>query len=199
MFRRIADTTISLDEWIDLNTSEIPTELLTETYRSDFAFNEERELHRLDNICSTCDGTGNGAEDDVCNTCEGEGTDPEQRDLYGFPFAHSTCWVLDDVTPSVVEALIASGFVVYHCEGGPFDGRHVFGVDGGGYSFRGAHWIPLRLRLAHAYAEWCSDVHSSEWVAYRAIASKLLDLAAGEGEHSRIEKLVSNLAGAPSC
>lgn len=207
MFRRIDDVTISLEEWIDLNTSEVPTELIEELYGygadqlhgRGADHEEERELHRLDNVCPTCEGScsvedGEGDFGD-CETCKGSGTDPAVGELYGFPFAHGTCWVLDR-QQAVVTALIESGFVVYRCEGGPFDRRLVFGIDGGGYSFSGQHWIPLRLRLAFwRAAQYGAPNDGVYWPEYRALASKLLEDAKREGESARIERVISELAG----
>lgn len=72
----------------------------------------------------------------------------QAQQLMAWPVAWNTMWAAQD-NPNLVEALTASGFVVYRTSGELEDfGPIVFGVDGCGYGFYGAHWLPLRARLA---------------------------------------------------
>lgn len=72
----------------------------------------------------------------------------QAQQLMAWPVAWNTMWAAQD-NDDLVEALAASGFVVYRTHGELTDfGPIVFGVDGCGYGFYGAHWIPLRARLA---------------------------------------------------
>jgi hypothetical protein len=72
----------------------------------------------------------------------------QSQQLMSWPVAWNTMWSATD-SADLIGALIDSGFVVYRTQGELEDfGPIVFGVDGCGYGFYGAHWIPLRARLA---------------------------------------------------
>lgn len=72
----------------------------------------------------------------------------QAQQLMNWPVAWNTMWAAQD-NDDLIEALTASGFVVYRTHGELEDfGSIVFGVDGCGYGFYGAHWLPLRARLA---------------------------------------------------
>lgn len=71
----------------------------------------------------------------------------DENTNHGFPFAWNTGWVLDN-TYWLAE-LQAAGFLVYR-----YDGDTVIaGIDGGGYSFMGAHFAPLYAAIA-AKNDW---------------------------------------------
>lgn len=75
------------------------------------------------------------------------------QQLAAWPTAWGAVWAAK-ADATLQEALIESGFVVYETHGLMEDfGDLVFGVDGGGYSFYAAHWIPLRARLAREQFE----------------------------------------------
>lgn len=66
--------------------------------------------------------------------------DDENR--HGFPFAWNTGFVVEN--ESWIDDLRACGFLVYR-----YDGDQIIaGIDGGGYSFMGAHFAPFYARLA---------------------------------------------------
>lgn len=67
--------------------------------------------------------------------------------LAAFPFAWNTGWVLDS-TYWLAE-LQAAGFLVYRYDGDAI----IAGIDGGGYSFMGAHFAPLYAAVA-AKNDW---------------------------------------------
>tara|TARA_R100001079_G_C4450132_1_gene153258 strand:- start:1626 stop:2219 length:594 start_codon:yes stop_codon:yes gene_type:complete len=71
----------------------------------------------------------------------------ENETLHGYPAAWGTMWGCLS-TGDIEESLRVSGFVVYDTSGPAEDfGAYLFGVDGGGYNFYAAHWIPLRATI----------------------------------------------------
>ena len=68
----------------------------------------------------------------------------EHETLYGFPFAHSYCYLPEDRIQT--EDLVAAGFLVYEVRG-----FRVAGIDGGGYSFEGQHFAKLYALVAQRY------------------------------------------------
>ena len=71
--------------------------------------------------------------------------DLEEDDVasqHAFPFAWNTGWVLDGRYWANDAA--ASGFLVYRYDGD----EYIIGIDGAGYSFKGAHFAPFYARLA---------------------------------------------------
>lgn len=66
--------------------------------------------------------------------------DREDESRYGFPWAWGTAWMPRGVTDSELQA---AGFVVANYLGGDGSGYRLAGIDGGGYSFMGAHFAPL--------------------------------------------------------
>lgn len=71
----------------------------------------------------------------------------ESEHRYGFPFAQNIGSLIEH--EAWVDDLQACGFEVYR-----YDGDQIIaGIDGGGYSFMGAHFAPLYARLA-ARCEW---------------------------------------------
>lgn len=76
-----------------------------------------------------------------------EKNEEDESNGYGFPFASNTGWVMDGVY--WLAELRASGFKVYNYD----EGAIIAGIDGGGYSFMGAHFAPFYARLA-AKNDW---------------------------------------------
>lgn len=66
--------------------------------------------------------------------------DDENR--HGFPFACNTGFVVEN--ERWIDDLRACGFLVYRYDGD----KLIAGIDGGGYSFMGAHFAPFYARLA---------------------------------------------------
>jgi hypothetical protein len=60
----------------------------------------------------------------------------------GFPFAWNTGWVVENTY--WLDEMRAAGFLVYRYDGDTL----IAGIDGGGYSFKGAHFAPLYAALA---------------------------------------------------
>jgi hypothetical protein len=72
--------------------------------------------------------------------CDLQSEDEESR--CGFPFAWNTGWVLESV--HWLYEVRSAGFLVYQYAGDVI----IAGIDGGGYSFKGAHFAPLYAALA---------------------------------------------------
>lgn len=144
-------------DWISLNFDSVPSDAIVKIFGGDEIDALVRVLSERED-CAECSGEGYTDDpeadwgSDACKACDGTGytKDDESRELYGWPAAHATLWQCED-RPEIVDALLASGFIVYR-PAHTFDGL-IVGIDGGGYSFIGAHWIPLRARLAKAQAE----------------------------------------------
>lgn len=66
----------------------------------------------------------------------------ESEHRYGFPFAQNIGSLIEN--ESWIDDLRACGFVVYRYEGDQI----IAGIDGGGYSFTGAHFAPFYARIA---------------------------------------------------
>jgi len=100
--------------------------------------------------CESCNCSSEVTEDTYENT-------PLAGPRYGaWPAAHGyVFWTTDwqspnQFTPGIVAAGEESGFLVY--EPTEFNG-HVLAVDGGGYDFYEAHWVPLYLALGLRWHE----------------------------------------------
>ena len=74
-----------------------------------------------------------------------EDDESEPPELYGFPFAWNTGWVLEE--KYWVPELTAAGFLVYRYDGDAI----IAGIDGGGYAFMDAHFMPLYAALAEKH------------------------------------------------
>lgn len=71
----------------------------------------------------------------------------EDESRHGFPFAWNTGWIVEH--QSWIDDLRSCGFLVYR-----YDGDQIIaGIDGGGYSFMGAHHAPFYARLAARF-DW---------------------------------------------
>lgn len=88
------------------------------------------------------EGAGDGIvetfmdEDDAESDRDERNREAFGESLYGFPFAHNHGYVIDGWD---VESFAAAGFLVWLYDGD----KYIVGIDGGGYSFDGAHWAPL--------------------------------------------------------
>ena len=175
-FYRTSDVRYSMQDWIALNFTEIPQEA----------------------VIRLCDDEG---EDECLLALRGdEPIEPDAKDSDAhaeWEEAHAewedidlpmwgAMWLVEN-TQGVADALRATGFKVFEVTGGLLEdfSSHrllLFGVDGAGYSFHGAHWIPLRAalcrkHLAKGYVE-AED--------YRKVIDELSDLISREGEEVKI-------------
>ena len=82
------------------------------------------------------------ARDFDAHDTRGDLEQEDEQNGYGFPFAWNTGWVMEGEywTAQLREA----GFKVYRYDGDTI----IAGIDGGGYSFMGAHFAPFYARLA---------------------------------------------------
>lgn len=93
--------------------------------------------------------------DDVLRFDDEDDADDHARELqgdeddsrHGFPFAWNTGWIVEH--ESWIDDLRACGFIVYRYNGDEI----IAGIDGGGYSFMGAHFAPFYARLAARF-DW---------------------------------------------
>lgn len=89
-----------------------------------------------------------------------------EEELYGFPVAWNCMWSpRENIYDDQIDALIEAGFIVYavskHTDI-PYGFDHVFGVDGGGYSFNDQHWKPLRAIVSrNAAKRWLGKSYGS--------------------------------------
>jgi len=206
---RTSDATCSTSDWVLLNFDAIPGGVFERLFAD-----SPEDLQRVrpepdtclachgEETCTVCEGSGKtptGAECETCSglrfcqACDGTGEAPrddDDDDLNGWPAAHSTLWTCED-RPEYREALLASGFIVYTDESreGTFANCLIVGVDGGGYSFVGQHWIPLRARLAKDSAERFNESINAE------LTRTLITEAQHEGEARRVVDLVGDPMG----
>jgi len=80
------------------------------------------------------------AQDADERMCDLQSEDEQNR--HGFPFAWNWGWVLGN--DYWLDELRGAGFLVYRYDGDAI----IAGIDGGGYSFKGAHFAPLYAALA---------------------------------------------------
>lgn len=84
-----------------------------------------------------------GFEDEADADEECRDKNHEWQDCFhGFPFAWNTGWILDG--RYWLKEASDSGFVAYQYDGD----EYIIGIDGAGYSFKGAHFAPFYARLA---------------------------------------------------
>lgn len=88
-------------------------------------------------------------EPDCCDEVDRRNAEHTLENLNGFPFAQSYGYEIESFE---IEQFAAAGFLVYRYDGD----RLIAGIDGGGYSFLGAHWAPLYWAKALA-GEWVVD------------------------------------------
>lgn len=188
MFYKANQPSLSVHDWIAMHTDAIPTEALAELYP--YGAEDDRELRRLDiaaesTDCEPCDGDGWTGDDVFCDACDGTGeVDPDEdaRELHAYPAAHGVSWRVDN-RDEIRDAAIAAGFVVYEADDGPLHGSLILCVDGGGYSFTGQHWIPLRAELARQQCQTNEDP-----VAWGFIRVALWEAADREGDAERFDR-----------
>lgn len=146
------DTPISL--WVDINFPSIPTEAVKVLAQLDGECGTEYLERCSPADCETCDGTGevDEAEDDIagafmvsCDDCSGTGTGDET--MLDWPVGWGTMWQARG-NDNLKKALCNAGFIAYEPRGDMALTDLVFGIDGCGYGFYAAHWIPLRASLA---------------------------------------------------
>lgn len=128
MFYKLTDMDTSHDDWISLNMDRVHSDLIVRACPADEAYEMIEWLNPPDQ------------EDDEDPPTLYGGLVPAQS--YVYVLTHD-----NDDRPAIREALDASGFEMFTTSGDhpvPF----FFGIDGGGYSFIGAHWIPARARMA---------------------------------------------------
>jgi len=123
--------------------------------------------------------------------------DPDEPpELYGGVVpAHTRVWTCErDSEQYVRDALDASGFEMFEVSG-EHPVEFFFGVDGGGYSFFGQHWIPLRARLAAHFA--LSGEHfDPDPAAFRKFLAMLEGEMKAQGEdlEARVPEVYARLA-----
>ncbi len=189
---RTSDPNCETRDWVSLNFDSVPHEAIVRIFGE-----SPEDLERLyasrTGTCEACDGLGVNEDQEDCAACEGSGetqeSDDESRELYGWPAAHGALWQCED-RPEIVEALLASGFIVYRPDH-TFDGL-IVGIDGGGYSFWGQHWLPLRARFARAsFESWRAQGHGGEDARrFQALSAVLLAEADRESEAPRVRAIL---------
>lgn len=153
-FYKVSHIETSNSDWVMLNFPSVPTEVVSQLALKDEACGTESLEHLNPTKCEDCNGEGEfKAEDDeenehsYCETCDGTGH--LNHAMLGYPAGWNTMWQAVD-HPKLIEALDKAGFDVYRTIGEmPFD-CILFGVDGCGYGFFPAHWMPLRALLCMA-------------------------------------------------
>lgn len=164
MFYKASDTKTSTSDWISLNTDALESDLIVK------AAGEE--------VYEQIEWVNRPEEPEEDDPDHDEWEEPYLHG--GFVPAHSYVWTFgnpNDDQPRIREALNASGFQLFETHDIPPD--FFFGVDGGGYSFMGAHWIPLRARVA---ASCCDMSVAHDRDRLRAILETLAEEAKREGE-----------------
>ena len=151
MYRASSVEAVSMEAWLRLNFDEIPRALIAHVNEYpwllrpvDVELPDEPERDDYDNV-DEFDTAYTKWEEEV-QIAE----DAMELPMWG------TMWVAED-SNELAKDLIDCGFTVYRPDEGIladcYEGRLLFGVNGAGYSFYGAHWIPLRAtRLARAHA-----------------------------------------------
>lgn len=112
------------------------------------------EADPYDHVTEVPDGrylaSGDGFEEEFFET-EDDAIDfvreRMEESRYGFPWAHSWAFRPDDRITN--DELRAAGFTVATYHGGAGGSYRLCGIDGGGYSFDGAHFAPL-CAIVHA-------------------------------------------------
>lgn len=130
MFYKLADTDTSHEDWISLNLDRVHSDLIVKSCPADEVYEMIEWINKPD------------PEDGEDSPELYGGLVPAQTYVYALTNDN-------DDRPDIREALDASGFKLFTTNGDhpvPF----FFGIDGGGYSFMGAHWIPMRARLTAA-------------------------------------------------
>lgn len=149
MFYRLTDTDTSHADWIALNLDAMPGDLIVQAHPEPEDAYES--IHWL-----------NPPEPDE-DEDEDEAMPPTLHG--GLIPAWGTVWTLangHDDREELREALDASGFDLFEVQHPDHPIGFFFGIDGGGYSFYGQHWIPLRAHLLSQRLRWWMDGDQSE-------------------------------------
>lgn len=83
-------------------------------------------------------------EDDAASAAEAANLRDYEESAYGWPFAHNYAAKIDE---READRFASAGFVVARYRGGEL----YAGIDGGGYDFTEAHWLPVFLAAQVAY------------------------------------------------
>lgn len=169
MYYRCTDPDTSIGDWISLNFSAIPGSLLAFVVQKDEDYEtvEELELGPEEDEAPECEECG--WEEDDCE-CEDGFHAPEKVEAPAVPENHlivprfethwkaaeefppmwGTMWEGKDAFGDSWWMCVAAGMNVYRIpQMGEFGSEVYIGVDGAGYNFYGAHWIPLRAAAAY--------------------------------------------------
>jgi len=128
-------------EWVQSEFSNIPTELIKKAYPY-----EKEELELLAGGTPSCLYCGAELEEDnlqPCPYCEkSEGV--EYRPTLGWPACWGTMFhpeesLDEDWIRENTQKVVGCGFLIYDCD----EVGILLGVDGAGYNFYDAHWLPL--------------------------------------------------------
>lgn len=123
MYYKLLDLETSHEDWVTLNTAEVPSTLIV-----DACADPHEQITWVNRV-----------------PVEGDGDDCPEL-LGGFMPAWGMVWIPNMLDRKVRAALDAAGFEIMEIETHAIS--DVFGIDGAGYSFFGQHWIPLRALLA---------------------------------------------------
>jgi len=136
-------------DWMSRSMPSIDTTMLDRDDADRWTLLTPRYEIREGRVWDTTDGvfvedTQDQGADDLCYDMNTE----DVQNRYGFPFAWNIGWMLthDDWHNELREA----GFLVYDYDGGE---AIIAGIDGGGYAFMDAHFMPLYAAIAEKY-EW---------------------------------------------
>lgn len=202
----------STSDWIRLNFDAIPTDVIQALLPDDFEALERLDVtapeEPLEPDAPDPDEYASRAEYEEAyvayvNAMQKYNSDKEAynvawsnyenelQSLSGWPVAWGEMYSCDQ-DPQLVKALIESGFVVYQ-NNTDFFGQVLFGVDGGGYSFYAAHWVPLRARLASVVFSESSEYLSPEdydqsCIEYYTLLDLLYEEAKQHGGHWKTAK-----------
>lgn len=205
MYYRASDPTLSTQDWIRLNFDAIPTALLTAgagdspamepwgdriPSAPDWMQEPERaphDDHGLPRWASPLrEDYAEGAEGDDDHAADLDAWREYERacDEYeptpeGGP-AWGTMWAPSDnrYAGDTADVMARSGFCVYDHP----DVGIVAGIDGGGYSFLGGHWIPLRALAVLGMRHLSAEDRRAALLALRAEAER-------EGYALRLDRL----------
>jgi hypothetical protein len=143
----------------------IPTCLFTNrlTDNPDLYVEESEILEHVGGAecCPHCDSTDltynpNHNDKYYCKDCEWEGNHTNiKRSRDNWPVAHGYMFWTTEFQSKIVDCAVESGFDVFES---PDLNGFILGIDGGGYDFIEAHWIPLYLSLGLQWHE-----HEPEW------------------------------------
>ena len=96
-----------------------------------------------------------------------------EQSRYSFPWAWNWAFLPDDRITD--DELRAAGFTVAHYTGGDGDEYRLCGIDGGGYSFKGAHFAPLCAIVHENRSQYGWKVETNVGPAYVTTNTKSED------------------------